>query len=78
MNKKAQVGPLAGIVLMLMFLVMWAIWLGPYLATVGQSTIETNNLNGIEAFAFANLNVIVLYGAIIGMLGFIYFSLGRR
>ena len=77
MNKKAQAGPLAGIVLILMFLLMWALWLGPWLIVIGQSTIETNHLTGIEAFAYANLNIIVLFGALIGMMGFMYFTMGR-
>jgi len=48
MNKKAQAGPLAAIVLYLMFLLMWFLWLGSFINTVGQGMVESNNMVGVE------------------------------
>ena len=78
MNRRAQAGPLALIILLLMFIVMWFIWLGSYLAEIGQSTVDVNHLSGIEAFAFSNLNIIVLVGVILGFIGFMVWSGGAR
>jgi hypothetical protein len=61
-----------------MFIVMWFIWLGSYLAEIGQSTVDVNHLSGIEAFAFSNLNIIVLVGVILGFIGFMVWSGGAR
>lgn len=77
MNKKAQAGPLALIILLLMFIVMWFLWLGSYLAEIGQATVENNNLTGVEAFAFSNLNIIILIAVILGFIGFMSFTGGR-
>lgn len=74
MNKHAQAGPLAFIFLILMFMVMWFVWLGSWLSDVGEQTIVTNNLTGIEAFAYSNLNIIVLLGVIFGVMGYMYFG----
>ena len=77
MNKQAQAGPLAMIILVGIFLINWALWLGTFLSVVGQNAITTGNLTGIDAFAFANLNMVVLFGVIFGLMAYMYFG-GRR
>ena len=77
MNKNAQAGPLAMIALVLIFLLNWAIWLGSWLNTVGKYTVETNRLTGVEAFAFSNLNMIVLFGVVFGLMAYMYFGVRR-
>jgi len=77
MNKQAQAGPLAMIVLVGIFLLNWALWLGTWLNVVGQQAITTNNLKGIEAFAFANLNMVVLFGVVFGLMAYMYFGARR-
>ena len=74
MNKKAEVGPIGAIMLFMVFLVMWFIFLGRWLSELGQRVVENNNLVGIEAFAFSNLNFIVLICMILGMMGWMYFG----
>ena len=77
MNKKAEVGPIGAIMLFLVFVVMWFVWLGSWVNTVGNLVVTTNNLVGVEAFFFNNLNFTILICMILGMLGFMYFSAGR-
>ena len=74
MNKKAQVGPIAAVFLFIVFLIMWFIWLGKWLGDVGEAVVVQNSLTGIEAFAFSNLNFIVLICMTLGMMGWMYFS----
>lgn len=77
MNKKAQAGPLAAIILYLMFLLMWFLFLGGIINQIGQSVVESGNMVGIEAFFFSNLNIVVLVGMTLGMMAFVYIG-GRQ
>ena len=63
--------------LFMVFMVMWFVWLGSWLNTVGEIMITTNSLTGVEAFFFSNLNFAVLICMIMGMLGWIYFGSAR-
>lgn len=73
MNKKAQVGPIGAVLLFLIFVIMWFIWLGAWVNQVGDLTVKTNNLTGVEAFFFSNLNFVIFICMLLGMLGFMYF-----
>lgn len=75
-GKKAEIGPIGAVILFGMFILNWFIWLGSWLSYVGRQAVINNNLDGVEAFAFSNLNFIVLVALILGMLGFMY--LGSR
>jgi len=59
--------------LVVVFVILWFIWIGGWLAEVGETAIEENALTGIEAFFYANLNVWVFMGLILGTIGFLYF-----
>ena len=74
MNKKANVGIVGAIILFAFFIINWFMWLGGWIATVGKDAVTSNGLTGLEAFAFSNLNFIVLICLILGMMGFMYFS----
>lgn len=74
MNKKGQVGVVGAIFIFLVFLLNWFIWLGGFLADVGTNVVVSNSLTGIEAFFFSNLNLVVLLGMILGMMGWMYLS----
>lgn len=75
MNKKAQAGPIALIFFVLIFIVLWFTFLGEWLNTVGQLTISLNNLTGIEAFFFANLNLwVLIFGLFLGSIGWLWFG----
>jgi hypothetical protein len=67
MNKKGQLGLLAYIFMFLVFIVVWAAWLGGFLTEWGQIAIANNNMTGLDAFFFANLNIWVIFGVIIGV-----------
>lgn len=76
MYKKAQggEGPIAFIFGVLVFLFLWFIWIGRWIAEAGQNAITNAGMTGMEAFFYANLNVWVLIGLILGIMGFMYFS----
>lgn len=74
MNRKGQVGPIGAIFLYLVFLVIWFVWLGGWVGQVGELVVIENNLVGIEAFFFGNLNFVIFICMLLGMLGFMYFT----
>jgi len=47
------------------FLFVWIMFAGKELGRWGQLAIEAGNLTGIEAFGFANLNLIIGFAFII-------------
>lgn len=71
-TKKAQAGPIGFIFLVLVFVILWFIWIGSWINDVGEQAIIDGSLTGVEAFFYANLNVFVLLGLILGILGFMY------
>lgn len=46
----------------IMFVCVWAVWLGGFLAEWGQRNIIDNSLIGLEAMFYANLNLWVFLG----------------
>lgn len=74
MNKRGQVGVIGIIFLLLVFLIVWFVWLGGWIADTGQAIIAQNNLTGLEAFFFANLNIVILFALILGTMAFFYFG----
>ena len=76
MNKKAQGGPIAFIFLVLVFIILWFVWIGHWIADVGRQAIIDGSLTGIEAFFYANLNLWVMIGLILGTVGYMWLSSG--
>ena len=76
MNKKGMVGPVGAIFLFIFFLIIWFVWLGSWVNTVGQMAITEGGATGVEAFFYANLNVFIFIAMILGVMGFIYFGGG--
>ena len=76
MNKKAQATPLAFIFLIMVFVILWFLWLGNFVGEVGANMVATNNLTGVEAFAFSNLNLIIFIGLVLGTMAYLYYSGG--
>lgn len=76
MNKKAYAGPVAFIFVAFVFILIWFVWIGGWLSDVGGRAIIDGQLTGIEAFFYANLNLWVLLGFILGIIGYMYFAGG--
>lgn len=76
MNKKG-VGVIGAVMLFIVFLVIWFVFLGGWVAQVGAMVVSENGLTGIEAFFFNNLNLVVMVCMFLGMLGWMYIG-GQR
>lgn len=76
MNKKAQVGIIGFIFMVLVFIILWFIWIGGWLVSVGQQAIVDGSLTGFEAFFYANLNLFVLVALMLCIIGYTYFAGG--
>lgn len=76
MNKKAQGGPIAFILGVIVFIILWAVFIGEWLADVGQDAIINGGLTGIEAFFYGNLNLFVFIGLVLGIIGYMYWASG--
>ena len=74
MNNKAQGGILAFIFLILIFIILWAVWLGDFVNTIAQQAIIDGQLTGVEAFVLSNLNLVIIVGIVLGLMVFIYFG----
>ena len=74
MNKQAQTGILSLFFLLGVFVVVWAFFLGGFLAQIGAQAISANSLTGFEAFIWGNLNFAVLLGVLAASAGGLYFG----
>lgn len=74
LRDKRGIGPIGAIMLFIVFVVMWFVWLGGWVAEVGHTAVTENGLTGIEAFAFDNLNLCIMVFMILGMMGWMYFG----
>jgi len=73
-NTKKGVGIIGAIMLFMVFIVMWFVWLGGWVAYVGHQAVVDNGLTGVEAFAFDNLNLSIMLVLILAMMGWAYFG----
>lgn len=67
MNKKA-LSPITIVFWYLTFLVVWFMFAGEKIRYWGLYAVEYNSLTGLEAFAYTNLNIIVLLMSFLFML----------
>lgn len=74
LKDKKAVGPIGAIMLFMVFVVIWFVWLGGWVASVGQIVVAENGLTGVEAFFFENLNLVIMLFMILGMLAWTYFG----
>jgi len=58
MNKKG-IGIITLFFWVISFMLVWSLLIGKMLSEWGQQAIISNNLTGIEAFFYANLNFVV-------------------
>ena len=73
-NKKAQMGPVGAVFSFLVFVIIWFVWLGGWVATLGKQIVTDNNLVGIWAFLCYNLNFVILLSLILGIVGYSFFG----
>jgi hypothetical protein len=69
-----NVGPIGAILLFIFFLINWFIWLGAKVNQIGLDMVTSNNLTGVEAFFYTNLNFTILICMVLGLLGYTYFG----
>lgn len=60
--------------LFLVFVVMWFVFLGKFVADVGLNIVQEQGLTGVEAFFYSNLNMVIFVIMILGIMGFMYFG----
>jgi len=75
MQKKAQAGPIAFIVLILVVVVVLFV-IGGDITFFWQNASETAGLTGIEAFVYDNPLLIMFIGLILGIIGWMWFGGG--
>lgn len=78
MNNTGQIGLIGLIFSLIIFVILWALYIGKWLSEWGRSAITTNGLTGLEAFFMANLNLWVVLGLIIGVMAWVYIGGGQR
>ena len=78
MDRNGQVGIIGVVFLFVVFLILWFVWLGGYVAEMGHSVVVSYGITGIEAFFFENLNIFIMIAAALGVLAFMYFGGGRE
>lgn len=72
MNKKGQM--MSILFSLLVFIILWAMFFGKWLADWGQRYIIQHSATGLEAFLMANMNLWVLAGLIIGVVTTLYYG----
>jgi len=72
MSTKGQVGPIGFILLFLVFIIIWFVWLGSWVGEWGERMVIDTGMTGVEAFFYANLNLVILFAAILGIMGYFY------
>lgn len=59
------------------FILVWALFIGKILSDWGQQAITTNNLTGIEAFFYGNLNFVIMIVFLIAILAISLWGTGQ-
>ena len=68
MNKKAF-SKITIIYIALVFIIVWAMFIGPLLSTYGHLAVINGGYTGIEALFYENLNLVVAVVFFISLLG---------
>ena len=74
MNCKGQIIGFLGSVIV--FLIVWALFFASWVNEWANTLIESNNLQGIEAFLIANLNIWIFIFLVISI--FLFLGFGGR
>lgn len=74
MNRRAQAGPVAMIIVLIFFVIVFAIFLANFNNTIITQGIATAELTGVEAFVLSNFNFWVLISMLLGTMAYLYFK----
>lgn len=74
MLRKKGAGIIGAIFLFIVFLIIYFLWIGGWVGSVGRDAVNTNHMVGVEAFFFYNLNLVILTGMILALMGYMYFG----
>ena len=77
MNNRGQTGIVGAVFALIMFVIIWALWLGSWINEWAERLVVDNSLTGIEAFLAANINLWVILGVMVSFMAYMYFG-GRR
>lgn len=77
-NRKGQQGILGFFVILGVFVVLWALFIGSWVAQIGADAIVTNNMTGFEAFIWGNLNLWILLGVLGAGAGGVFLAGGSQ
>lgn len=78
MSNKRGLGIITFYFLLAVFVAVWALFLGEWLAQIGADAIATNSLSGVEAFVWGNLNLWVLLGVLGAGAGALFLAGGQQ
>lgn len=76
LKRRGQTGIISYFFVVFVFIIIWAFWLGGFIAEAGEQAIVLNSLTGVEAFLYGNLNLFIFIGLAIATLAVTYFSFG--
>lgn len=72
-NNKAQGGGILAFILgYIIVFIVWVTWAYKLVSYWGQQAIINASLTGIKAFFFANLNLFIAFGFILGLILLVY------
>ena len=69
-------GPIGIVLLFFMFLIVWFVFLGGWIRDIFWGVIDSVGLSGIEAFFYANFNIVIFIVMILGMMAWL--TIGGR
>jgi hypothetical protein len=76
MTKKGQAAIIGFIFMLIIFFFIWTLWLGQFLQLQADQYITAGTVTGLEAFIYANLNLIIALGIILAIFFAIAFGGG--
>ena len=75
MNKKGQLGVLAAVFAIFIFILFWAMAAGGLLKQVGEDAVIEHGYTGLTAFILVNMNLFVFIGLLLAVIVYVGFGL---
>lgn len=77
-NKRGQLNLIRIFFIVIIFIFIWAFWLGQFLNEYSAQFLATGYVTGLEAFLWANLNLWIALGLFLGVLIALYSGGAQR